>query len=437
MTNRQPIKPNPDRALVIAGDLTFELLEKLLLDIHRFKAASQEPITLYIQSPGGLIEVADQLFALIRTGENPCPVVSVATTYTASAAALILSQSDYAWAYPGCRLVYHGPRLNIGEMTREQAGDIQRNLGSKANDLARTLGLAIFPRTLRIMRELNAHALKMREALSNGSGGLVELARQVQANCDSKILSCWIAFLDCNLSPNAHRLLEEAVQTTLRSLSLQTYASLFDDDTLTPILQKVFARDAFNIANDELDGAGKLVGLSDGDRRQKVQGHTSEILDNILPQTGHSRDLAALLAVISDLAPFAEPETADSCWEQIFQAFLDMRQYRTRDFLQELSRRAIEHAPHFLPDEDCAWLDANFPDNLDSGENKARFEALIEVLHREVHPIFLFTSAIARDLQTADFPLNSKDALLLGLVDGICGASPTALDPDQPLPKLD
>jgi len=144
MPNRPVLHPNPDRALVLEGAITYDLLEKLLLDIHRFKAASQEPITLYIQSPGGHIEAADQLLALIRSGANPCPVVSVATTYTASAAALILSQSDYAWAYPGCQLVYHGPRLNTGEMTRELAGDIQRNLGSKADDLARTFALAIF-----------------------------------------------------------------------------------------------------------------------------------------------------------------------------------------------------------------------------------------------------------------------------------------------------
>lgn len=437
MLDRKPISPNPQRALVIGGEIHLGLIEKLLLDIHRFKADSREPITLYIHSPGGQLEAADQLLALIRSGENSCPIVSVATTFAASAAALILSQSDYAWAYPNCGLLYHGPRLNAAELTRERADDIHKSLDSKANDLARTLARTMFPRTLQLMRIWNSHALDGLADIEKADGGIEGAAGQLLQKCESKILPCWIVLISKQLSPPARQVLEEALQKTLHFMNLLQHEQLFTPEILEPVLRKVFLFDAANLAAQSLVESKQLEGLDANAQRNKVSDHAGEIFRQTLPETSHARDLAALLTAFSKIAPFVESETTEECWLRVFRGFLEMRRFRTRKFIRDLGENVAAYAPSFLPQEACDWLKANPRDSLTEESDVEQFDALLGKLHQEIYPIYLFTTAIAQSLQTADFSLTTKDALLFGLIDAIWGGGSPPIDPSQPLAYLD
>jgi hypothetical protein len=327
--------------------------------------------------------------------------------------------------------------MNSGELTRELANQLHRNLGSKAHDLACTLALAMFPRTLHLMSTRHAEALEMRSHIEKANDGIAALARQLASLCASEILPCWVVLLEEELSPKAKKLLFEALQTTLKFIELLRHSNRFDPETLEPILRRVFQDDAVEIAARQLQNSDEWKDLDDEERRQKVNDHASGLLTKYLPQTGHYGDLAALLAVFSKIAPFAETEVNEECWEQVFRFFLEMRHYRTHEFLRDLSRRAMDYAPYFLPDEECEWLKSFMAKESKNPAEEKRFEELLDRLHREVHPIHLFTSAVAHRLQTADFPLSTKDALLFGLIDGIYGAPLPPLDPSHPLPRLD
>ena len=264
------ISPNPARALVINGPITLDLIGSMLLDIHRLKAESPEPITFYIQSPGGTLDATEQLMALMRSGENPCEVVCVGTTQVASAAALILSLGDYAWAYPNCSLLYHGPRQNSREVTREAAAFMGKNLGSVAHQMARTLALKMFPRILRLMRTYNQQVLKLQEVIEQSNEGIGALARQLQSNCASAILPCWAVFLEKNLSRNGQRLIFEALQTALTNFALLRHASMFDTEVLDPVLRKIFLMDSVQMAAESLRQEGGLEGLGENETHQQI-----------------------------------------------------------------------------------------------------------------------------------------------------------------------
>jgi hypothetical protein len=125
--------PNPDRAIRVEGQLNEALLERLRPEIIELTARSREPITVFINSRGGLCEVSsDILRVLRRTTQDDARVsriITVAAPIAQSAAAKLLSAGDFAIASPGSSLMYHGTRFLLTE--KEFTGE----LGKLAQDL--------------------------------------------------------------------------------------------------------------------------------------------------------------------------------------------------------------------------------------------------------------------------------------------------------------
>lgn len=73
-------RENHKRAIYIAGEINKELLHKLAPQINELRCTSCEPITVYIDSVGGDIEVAERLRGLLTAptpeGES-CRLVTV------------------------------------------------------------------------------------------------------------------------------------------------------------------------------------------------------------------------------------------------------------------------------------------------------------------------------------------------------------------------
>lgn len=108
-------RPNPDRAIYVQGEIDQALVNDLTPKIIKLKHGTLEPLSVYIDSPGGDPSLMETLLKLLLASNQDsverCRVLTVVTSQAASAAADLLSSGDYALAYPGGSLLYHGVRL--------------------------------------------------------------------------------------------------------------------------------------------------------------------------------------------------------------------------------------------------------------------------------------------------------------------------------------
>ena len=76
------------RSLLLTGEINKEMADKLIKDLLVLEAESQEPVKLYINSPGGDVDSGFAIYDMIRFVS--CPVTIVGMGLVASAAALVL-----------------------------------------------------------------------------------------------------------------------------------------------------------------------------------------------------------------------------------------------------------------------------------------------------------------------------------------------------------
>jgi len=94
-------RENADRAIFLNDVIDQPLINSLTPQIVKLRKQGSDPITVYIDSPGGFPRMADTLAALLSAPDsdnNFCPTVTVATGWVASAAADFLAHSEYATA---------------------------------------------------------------------------------------------------------------------------------------------------------------------------------------------------------------------------------------------------------------------------------------------------------------------------------------------------
>lgn len=124
---------NPGRAVYLGEAITGDLMARLTPTIVALHHQSRAPICVFIDSPGGDVYAASNLRELLaapsQDGQPACRIITVVTTLAASAAADILSFGDYAIAYPGAIVWFHGVRqTNQQPMTAEAALRVNRAL---------------------------------------------------------------------------------------------------------------------------------------------------------------------------------------------------------------------------------------------------------------------------------------------------------------------
>ena len=193
--------PNPDRAIRVEGQLNEALLERLRPEIIELTARSREPITVFINSRGGLCEVGRCILRLLRrTTEDDARVsriITVAAPTAQSAAANLLSAGDLAIAFPESSLFYHGTRLQLPEkeLTSEW-GKLAQVLPAFHETAAAELAISSVRRFLFIVsaeRELFAQ-----HRADRGDPTLTDV-------------ECFQAILRWKLSPAARKVLELAL----------------------------------------------------------------------------------------------------------------------------------------------------------------------------------------------------------------------------------
>ena len=109
------------RTVLLFGEVTTALAERVATQLLALAAAGPEPIRIYLNSPGGHVESGDTLYDVIRFIAPEVRVVG--TGWVASAGALIFSacERQHRYALPNTRFLLHEPSGGI----RGPAADIE------------------------------------------------------------------------------------------------------------------------------------------------------------------------------------------------------------------------------------------------------------------------------------------------------------------------
>lgn len=108
------------RTILLFGEINMEVAREITKQLLVLDNESNEPIKIYINSPGGHVESGDTIFDMIRYVESPVKVVG--TGWVASAGALIYAaaEKENRYSLPNTRFLLHQPMGGA----RGQATDI-------------------------------------------------------------------------------------------------------------------------------------------------------------------------------------------------------------------------------------------------------------------------------------------------------------------------
>jgi ATP-dependent Clp protease protease subunit len=113
------------RTITIFGEINMRKAQEVTQQLLLLAANSDEPIKVFINSPGGHVESGDTIFDMIRFVKPPVKVIG--TGWVASAGALIFAAADKENRYslPNTRFLLHQPAGGA----RGQATDIAIEAG--------------------------------------------------------------------------------------------------------------------------------------------------------------------------------------------------------------------------------------------------------------------------------------------------------------------
>jgi ATP-dependent Clp protease protease subunit len=108
------------RTLTVFGEINMKLAQEVAQKLLVLDAENNDPIKIFINSPGGHVESGDTIFDMIRFVKSPVKVIG--TGWVASAGALIFAAADKEnrFSLPNTRFLLHQPMGGA----RGQASDV-------------------------------------------------------------------------------------------------------------------------------------------------------------------------------------------------------------------------------------------------------------------------------------------------------------------------
>jgi hypothetical protein len=333
------------------------MVYRLTPQIISLQKKSSEPVTVYIDSPGGATIHANslhQLLSISQQDEEPRHFITVATSQAASAAADLLAAGSYCWAYPDSTILYHGlrtpaDRILTVEETLQLAERLKAGNAGYASDLAQRAGIRAMFRFIMVRDEFDE-------------------MRKLYEDPDMDDLDCLTALLAEKLSPSASEVMDKALERHGRY-----------DELLTYIGNRVKAPDEYaSLAKAE---AAQIKAIIDFEVKRNKHDWEWRFLDE-----GMNRVADDFFLFHEYIRMFMGRRFLGLC--DIFANFL-----LTPDNREEI---------HNLPEEDRAGK-------------------IAETVRPILQPIWSYFVALCHVLQAGENQLNGLDAFWLGLIDDVVG----------------
>ncbi len=109
------------RVIVISGEITQELAEKVITQLLLLDYESNDPITVYICSPGGHVDSGFAIFDIMRFINSPITTIGVGWVASIAVPIMMGAPKERRFALPNTRFLIHQPSGGAGG----QAADIR------------------------------------------------------------------------------------------------------------------------------------------------------------------------------------------------------------------------------------------------------------------------------------------------------------------------
>ena len=108
------------RTILLFGEIDMEVAREITKQLLVLDAESDEPIKLYINSPGGHVESGDTIHDMIRFVKSPVKVIGTGWVASAGALVFVAAEKENRYSLPNTRFLLHQPMGGA----RGQAADI-------------------------------------------------------------------------------------------------------------------------------------------------------------------------------------------------------------------------------------------------------------------------------------------------------------------------
>jgi ATP-dependent protease ClpP protease subunit len=367
-TRRDPkYRPNHDRSVTISGIIDEALVSRLLPEIVKLQASSREPITVYIDSPGGETEYAKLLLDALRASDQdrsePCRLITVALGEASSAASDILMAGDYALVYPYSRILCHGTRHVISRptaLTRDIAASFAKDMAGLDEEFAITLARNCIDR---FMFRFSTFWLRL-DKFDKGGPGIFGYEDSVTAK---SIAESMISILKLGHVNDA--ILK---QLAMAGQTANDVASFAKNSTLS---------EALKLSNEMT-------------RRASVKA-----------------------AILGDALTNVSMDTSFASMEIKYSLLCDFFEHHHHEMIAKLKARWLED---FFNDplNDTAFLKTG---RTGFSSKKDWWKAVFQYMDTMCFSIWFLLVFFCRQLQTGDFPMTATEAYWLGLIDEVIG----------------
>ena len=343
----------------MTGPITEELVTKLTPRILLLQHKSRDPITVYIDSPGGLVSSAETILRLLNLSDqdqaDSCEIITAVTSQAASAAADLLSSGDYAVAFPTSTILHHGVRqMDKNPSTLESASMLSETLRLSNDIYANQLAQKIEDRFTYRYLLARAEFDELRE--TKGSPNLSEL-------------DCFIEYIEGKLSQGAKKLWTKAKNRHERYRAL--FASVTQSREKLSAIETPLAFEA-------------------------------EIIKSIVDFEVNSNDPG-------DFRSFRFRGM-----RRLVDDFFLVNEYLTSTTSQRLAKWCTSFGKLILTEEQETEIEA-------ISDDEQREKRLNEIGAPILQPILSFFGALCHALQEGENEFTATDAYWLGLVDEVLG----------------
>jgi ATP-dependent protease ClpP protease subunit len=353
------------RAIYITDKIDESMVTRIIPEVMRLQSMSSDPITVYIDSPGGLTNSMESILALLRdadqflsntSGRMPFRLITIARRNAMSAAADLLISGDYVVVYPETRILYHGVRITEDALTSVEASKLSDELRQVDNDFADKLRSNIEERFILIY-------LKAREERQNATNS------NSNSPTDQFRINDFYNYLKEKLRPE-----------TSKDLLEKAFSRYEEYQKLHIILQKCIG-----------------LSLKSGTRSKHESFFLKELIDN--ESRNHENDsawsytsdgikiLAQKLVLLRESSGYSD---------------------KMMDWFETI-------APGVLEREEFSYLQTKT-----EAERKSEY---LRLLSETLEPVYLFIVALCHSLQEGENELLGEDAYWLGLVDEVYGSN--------------
>lgn len=386
------------RSILITSTIDDNLVQQLTPKILSLRQASNEPITIGIDSPGGSLASLDVIIGLLKNEDqdgNSPQIITVATHRAYSAAANFLAFGDYAVAQPQSQVLYHDVRYGgMEDVTPEKARDAAKSLQDANDAFALRLAHRIIKRLIWIYIDLRKQFEENQNKYSTTHKrytGIVSAYAPKSDDLEGIDLASFATTLWAKLSRNNDILITNVMDRLAKWIHLTKIAKTAP--TYKP-------------------KGSRIAGMLDGPR------HLHKLFKGPPENFEQSEEsLKLLLSLI--VADLATKKTSRKGFTSILE-----RASREFSLLESMNEsKHITYASNILMQHVHIFLDGLTHEEFSEMSPEER-EEKVDKATPHARLMWHFCVLLCRELFEGEHILTPEDAQLLGLVDEVPGGGP-------------